>query len=177
MQGESAYLFELASQCAGAISAVQRMNAVLRGGGKPIDFFHHAQAFINHTGVISRILWPPLIHDPNGRARAQARAAHLRTILNVSSPHPLEDRTLRNHLEHFDERLDAWAASTQSFLFVDLNIGPPGSIAAGPPEQVFRQFDPTTNTLSFRGESFDLQALTAAVGTVAQAVARLRNAE
>jgi hypothetical protein len=169
-QAENAYLFELASQCRGAVAAVERMNIVLRSGGLALDFFHHAQAFVNHAGAVSRILWPPFIRDAARRAGAEARAQHLRNVLTIIIPHPLEDRTLRNHLEHFDERLDEWATSTTSFNYVDLNIAPVGAISAGPPEQYFRQFDPTTNTLSFRGDSFDLQAIATAIESVGRAV-------
>ena len=37
---------------------------------------------------------------------AEARGAHLRQLLDVEEDHPLVSRELRNHLEHFDERLD-----------------------------------------------------------------------
>jgi len=34
----------------------------------------------------------------------------------------------RNHFEHFDERLEEWAKSSERHNFVDSNIGPPNMI-------------------------------------------------
>lgn len=78
-RAEKAYLVELESQARGALSAVERMNIFLRAaGGTALDFFHHAQAFINHAGAVSRIFWPPWIRDEGQRAVAEARANHPR---------------------------------------------------------------------------------------------------
>jgi hypothetical protein len=81
----------------------------------------------------------------------------------VRTPHALEDRSLRNHIEHFDERLDTWASSSRSFNFVDLNIMPIGAIQGIPQSEIFRQHDSQTNKFYFRGESFDIQSIGAGV--------------
>src|SRR2546428_224252 len=49
---------------------------------------------------ISKLLWG-----------SHPRRADLRALLGVEDDSPLRVRKLRNDLEHFDERLDEWAAA------------------------------------------------------------------
>ena len=61
-------------------------------------------------------------------------------------------RRLRNHLEHFDERLDAWIANHDGHAFFDMNIV---TGATGFPEKTFlRAID--GDVFKFYGEAFPL---------------------
>ena len=71
---------------------------------------------------------------------------------------------LRNHLEHFDERIDRWVLESERHNSVDMNIGPYGRGPAGlPPGAELRWYDPETRTFYFRGEAFALEPIVAEV--------------
>lgn len=66
-----------------------------------VELLNELQNFILQAAAISRYFWPvKKSHDWRG--------IDLRKRLNVSHESPLRSRELRNELEHFDERLDAY---------------------------------------------------------------------
>ena len=71
----------------------------------------------------------------------------------------LSSRKARNHLEHFDERIQKWDISSQNHMVVDTNIGPLESIQAGTSSIYVRNYDPSTKTLYIYNEEFELQPL------------------
>jgi hypothetical protein len=109
---ESIYLDELISQAKSAISAVARMNITLTGQGRTDEFFRDAQDLLQHAAAMSRILWPPAGKSGPKTTRAKNRGDHLRARLEINESHILKSRTLRDHLEHYDERLDDWAETS-----------------------------------------------------------------
>jgi hypothetical protein len=86
----------------------------------------------------------------------------------VAEDSPLRLRTARDHLEHFDERLEAWARNSRQRNFIDCNIGSPGAIRwEVAPEDYMRHLDPSTMTLMFQRRSYPLRPLVAAVEELA----------
>jgi hypothetical protein len=153
---ESAYLRELGDECEFALLSLQEMNRAFKERNRTVRFFRCAQDFLQHSGAISRIFWPP----PSAGARAKARGAHLKQALGVTDCHPLEKRSLRNHLEHFDERIDDWAESSVNRTIADRIIVPRRQIMSTITEtDIFRMFESDTRHYIFRGEEFDMQAL------------------
>ena len=64
-------------------------------------------------------------------------------------------RRLRNHMEHFDERLDMWVANYDGHPFFDMNIV---TGAKGFPAKAFlRALD--GDTFKFHGEDYPLNLL------------------
>jgi len=64
---------------------------------------------------------------------------------------------MRNHFEHFDERLDRWWEQSSHHGYVDRNIG---MVTAGIEEiNVFRNYFPETGELVFWGDKFNLKAI------------------
>jgi hypothetical protein len=170
---ERVYRREIASECQHALRAAQAIDASLARGLDVPVLFYHLHSFIAHVAAVSRILWPPLKGDAAARARAQARGTDLCSVLGVDNSHPVASRDLRNHLEHYDERLDSWVQeSTHHNLAVDI-VGPAG-VFGGPAmtsQDVFRQFDPAAKSFLFRGEVFPLQP---AVSGLEDLLARLQ---
>lgn len=71
---------------------------------------------LHFAGSVSRIFWP------TGRTRAagKSRCERLRALLDLSEHHPLSKRSLRDDMEHLDERLDAWTEiSPRPFTWVE----------------------------------------------------------
>ena len=158
---ESIYLRELIAQCEFGVGSVQRMNKVLENQGSPSEFFREAGDFLQHSSAVSRLLWPPGSNSRSIKKRAKKRGAHLRNSLEIDDTHSLKERTLRDHFEHFDERLDDWAETSPHKNMVDNMIGPRSAIGGDSikDQDIMRLFDPATKILIFRGERFDVQAL------------------
>jgi hypothetical protein len=75
---------------------------------------------------------------------------------------------LRDHLEHFDERLDHWERTSKRRNFVQDMIGPKNAIAGLEESDMMRWFDNSTLHFRFRGEEFDLQLLARSIEEVQQ---------
>jgi len=88
----------------------------------------------------------------------------LRRSLGVLDESPLRDVAMRNHFEHFDERLDRWWATSKSRNYMDLTMLQPGVGVMGllDDQDMFRVLDPAQSEVVFWGERFNLRAITQA---------------
>ncbi len=132
------------------------------------EIFREVHNLLSNMGIISKILWPPRGRTAEETRRADARGGHLRNLLGIGLEHALRNRTLRNHLEHLDERIDSWSASSESF---NVRLGHIGPIPADPARQrqadgAFGWFDPRSMSYLFMGEVFDLYSLVDAMRDV-----------
>ena len=168
---ERIYVEELLTQCTWALSAVERMNEVLQSpdGGGPQVFFRQAADLLQHAALASKLLWPPGSSIGFKNKRAKSRGLHLRTALQMPEQHVLRSRSLRDHFEHYDERLDDWVVRSPNRIIVNNVIGPRTTIGGNVVQdhEIFKLFDPQTKRLLFRGEPFDLQELVDALVDVA----------
>ncbi len=90
------------------------------------------------------------------------RASLLAGQIDLSDMDLKTFRRLRNHLEHFDERLDMWVANYDGHAFFDMNIV---TGAKGFPTKAFlRALD--GDIFKFHGEDYPLQTLRDAVETL-----------
>ena len=179
---ESIYLEELQTQCEWALAAVNGLNQCLTGGGaeSTANFFRFAAAVLQHAGLASKLLWPP--GSPVGfkNKRAKARAQHLRASLKIDEHHPLKNRSLRDHFEHYDERLDDWLANSPNHIFVNNVIGPRSVIGGNVVQdhEIIKLFNPHTKELVFRGSAYNVQQIVDAVQDVrTRAMSRLEDLE
>ena len=122
----------------------------------------------SHAAVVSRLLWPsrPRKRREEDRASHDRRVAHaanrgkqVRLALGLVDEQPGDQRTLRNHLEHFDERLDDWVLTSYRHTFIDRRVGPSNRMLGPERCDIMRWFDQTDGSFRFRGELFDLKAL------------------
>jgi len=174
---EEAYLAEIILQADYAVLSAQQVNKLLEHQANAAFVFREMYALLSHAAGVSRILWPPWIKDASKREIARVRGQYLRQSLGIGEDHPLRVRVLRDHLEHFDERLDRWSQETTHGGIVDLHIGPTSviggeAIARG---DFLRVYEPERKVFTFRGDEFDIQQLVAATeGAKAAAAARIR---
>ncbi len=122
--------------------------------------WYSVQALLVAAGNISKLLWPPKELLPE-------RGAELRASLSVDENSILQPRTFRNHFEHFDERLEQWATSSERRMFIDSNVGPSGMRLVGglniQPADYLRNFDTTNFAVTFRGDVYHLHLLIDAI--------------
>jgi hypothetical protein len=147
---------EVERQCKFAIMATQDLNLSLQEPDMD-RIWYSVQALLVAVGNVSKLLWPP-------NPKLTGRGAQLRASLSVSDDSPLAPpRVFRNHFEHFDERLESWATSSERGNFVDSNVGPPGMIAGIDPKDFMRNFDTQNLAVTFRGETYPLQPVADAI--------------
>lgn len=125
---------------------------------------------MHHAAAISRIFWPPGCRDKKKKAIAQRRGQALRDELGIKSGHPVQKRTLRDHFEHFDERLDDWAENSRNRNIIGRLFGPRDGVGgdAIDDSDIIHHYDPSTKIYSFRGESFDVQNLVSGINDIHQ---------
>ncbi len=154
------YLGQAKQECELCFHSVRVMDAIIKNEIDD-DFFQHALDLIHHAAAVSRIFWPPRGRNKKSTKRAQKRGQSLRDLLDLKSGHPIQNRSLRDHFEHFDERLDEWAENSKNRNIVQRLFGPRSSIGgdAIQDSDIIHHFDPATNIFGFRGEHYNIQEL------------------
>lgn len=124
--------------------------------------FRDIHSLLTHAGNISKLLW-------GSGKRAVLYKGYRRELGVQEREWLLQSRTLRNALEHYDERLESWGNRN---IVLDLNVGPKQALHIDGPEVIFdRHFDPETMTFSIRDDCISLQELTnevVEIGALAQ---------
>src|SRR5450631_181903 len=127
--------------------------------GTVLDIFLHLQHFLTHAAIVDKIL------DPR---KDSERHRLLADHVDLSSIDLKPFRKLRNHLEHFDERLDRWVSEYDGKPFFDMNLV---TGTKGYPNMAYlRALD--GHKYMFHGENYDLDYLYAALLEISE---RLKN--
>jgi hypothetical protein len=111
------------------------------------------QLIAQQAAALSRYFWPSREREPH-----LSRAAHLRETLEVSDDSALKDRDLRNHLEHFDERLDQVASSGIVGVILPTYVGPRQD-EPQIPTTLFRAYYTDTGEFEVLGHRFSMQPI------------------
>lgn len=75
------------------------------------------QNLLNAVANISKACWG------SGGKRVAQRAS-LRKSLEIDDSSPIRWTTVRNHWEHYDERMDEWWDTSPDHTFIDMNVMP-----------------------------------------------------
>lgn len=158
------FLAEVVSQAESAFLSIGEMNnAIQTPGNGNRQFFRAAHYFLIHTAAISRILW-----SDSKNKEVKKRTAQLRKLLGLPEEHVLRSRRLRNHIEHYDERIDDWIRSSRNHNIVVDMIGPRNAVGGDgiQDQDIFRSYDPSSKCFYFRGELFDIQEIANGISDV-----------
>ena len=126
------------------------------------DLLDRLHGGINHSGAVARYFFPSR-DSPYKATGAQKeihkkRAEYLRKIFNVDATSPLENRGLRNAIEHFDERLDLYLENgLTGNIFPSLILDEPRETDV--PHHIFRAFYLTEGIFQILGERFRVQPI------------------
>lgn len=182
---KSIYVDEIEGQCEYAALAVQHLNNAKQqlntGDAARQKFFYdevfrNIHSFLTHASNVSRMFWPSYPRREKSesderyeirRSITDTRAKALRKEYSLKENNVLKNTSLRNHLEHYDERLDHWSQNSKGRNIATTNIGPLGSISpSSDPLDNMRQFDSGKNIYRFRGEDYDLQEIATAIDEI-----------
>jgi hypothetical protein len=120
------------------------------------------QIILATSANLSKIFWPAYYKDrPEILNKYSMRGKHLRELLLVDKRSPLNSRKLRNHFEHYDERLHDWSDQSKHRILKRRNIVPEGFIQMGDPDQYadMGNLDPTTFTVTFWEDKFEILSI------------------
>ena len=152
---ELVFIGEIVNQAKFADRAAEHLKTTT-DDADPVEIWGAIQSILIAAANVSKILWPP-------RKTSAVRGDTLRKLLDVDDRNPLSDRSLRNHFEHYDERIENWFKGECSAVYIDSRIDPFDSVWGRNPANIHRGYDPLTKTLTFRGESTDLAAILGAL--------------
>jgi hypothetical protein len=129
--------------------------------GNTDDIFFNLHHFIVHIANVDKLLNP---------SQNSKRTAILAGKIDMSGIDLKTFRKLRNHLEHFDERLDKWVTDYDGHAFFDKNIVT--GARAFPRKAFLRALD--GDVFRFHGDEYPLAELKT---TIAILLLRLRAAK
>ncbi|MHB1169474.1 MAG: hypothetical protein ACYC28_09365 [Longimicrobiales bacterium] len=152
---EQVLIGEIVNQSKFAALAADRLASTF----DPVEVWASIQSILVATANVSKILWPV-------RKSSAPRGKQLRELLNVPDESPLFDRTIRNHFEHYDERVEQWFRGAGSAAYRDLSIDPRGPNPWSFTPCSHRQYNPVSQELHFRDESINLAEILAALAEI-----------
>ncbi len=109
------------------------------------------QNIVLQGAALSRYFWPV-------RKGHEARAAHLRDALGMTDGNPLESRSLRNAIEHFDERLDHYLAQGLVGHVFPQFVGPRPK-QDGVPGHFFRAYYLDEGIFGMLGDCYEIEPI------------------
>jgi hypothetical protein len=131
-------------------------------------------AFLNAVANVSKLLWP---HPKRKTAKHfPARGKELREALGVACDSPLQYRTVRNHFEHVDERIEAWWLKSERHNIASRTMGTLEGIEGLEQNEFFEQFDPDQLIVAFQGDVFELQPIADEIATLHIAICEAEKA-
>jgi hypothetical protein len=133
------------------------------------DTVASAHEALGHASALSRFFFPV-----ERKALPRARAAKLRQLFTVSNGSPLQDRELRNALEHFDERLDEYLLGDIAGYIFPAPMVDDASLADEAIGHIFRLVDPKTDTFVLLGKKHPFGSMKHEVARIAEAAKSLR---
>lgn len=159
--------------CQSAIRSIARIEAVFEK--LPLEvteedlrklpthaILNELQNVVVQGAALSRYFWPV-------RKGHEERGKHLREAFGIRDGNPLQERELRNAIEHFDERLDAYLASGMvGYIFPEF-VGPRPS-EDSVPGHFFRAFFVDCGVFRLLGGEFQMEPLAAEILRLGQAL-------
>ena len=110
--------------------------------GSTVMTFFAIQSLIGSAACIRRAMW-------GQDASTNARRLPLRQSLATDDSSPINNPDIRNHFEHFDERIEKWWAVSKQDSFLDLNVLPAGTFTNPVVINEFRHYDPVSGDVTF----------------------------
>jgi hypothetical protein len=130
--------------------------------------WNHLQSFLTASANISKIFWPAYYENRHDESKEYSqRGIDLRNFLNMSNKSVLNNRDLRNHVEHYDERLHDWAKKSKMRAIVARNLS---SVHTDDPYADMANFDMQRYIVSFWGKHYEILPLVEEIRALYQQV-------
>jgi hypothetical protein len=117
------FIFELKHQCNFAITAYSELNIAISNQNAD-KIWSSLELFLIAAAKISIIFW-------SQEKKYNERGEDLRNLLKVDENVAYKKTDPRNHLQHFDQRLEDWYAKSTHHNLADSNIFPETNFMTG----------------------------------------------
>jgi hypothetical protein len=150
---------ETLEQCSYILIAADQLDHRISTQSYDDVFSRELQNFVVSTANVSKLLWG------QGGKIANKRKP-LRDSIEVENSSPLRPTTMRNHFEHIDDRLDRWWSESTNHNIANRNVGPSNMIAGLKDIELFRTYDPSTDSVRFWGDAYNLKEIVEEVNRI-----------
>ncbi|MEY8869011.1 hypothetical protein AB9K24_05855 [Meridianimaribacter flavus] len=154
----SVYLSEIVFQVKIAQQAASRL-PVDPGNFDHIEVWCSIQSILGATANVSKILWP-------SSKKSQERGEELRELLGIDENSIIADRDIRNHFEHYDERIERLFQGKSSVSFIDLAFNPFKPQKWETPKYYQRAYNQVDRIVTFQNETLDLKEVLIALENI-----------
>jgi hypothetical protein len=159
------YIEAMLFNTSSALTSVESINATLEAiaedqAGELFQRLDHRalldelQNVVVHAAALSPYFWPTSTNND----RYTARGEQLRAALGIAEDSPLKGRQLRNHIEHFDEKLDEYLKEGIAGHILPEYVGLMRE-PDGVPVHHFRAYYLDTGTFEMLGKRYDVQPI------------------
>jgi hypothetical protein len=163
---ESFYIESMLFVTESALQSVKLANEALKKiADESGDFNQNQSQILNYLqnivvqgAALSRYFWPV-------RKEHKLRGQKLRKAYKVTESSPLKSRDLRNEIEHFDEKLDAYLAGGIFGVILPQYIGPLPNVSAIP-SHVFRAYYTDKAVIEILGKRYEINPITKEIGRI-----------
>lgn len=131
------------------------------------DLLSHLQNVVMQAAALSRYFWPV-------RNAHAERGTELRRALRVGDDSPLRSRDLRNAIEHFDERLDAFLAGGLVGHILPEYVGPLVE-SRDVPVHLFRAYYLDVGVFELLGRRYEMNPIAIEVGRVHELLRKMNS--
>lgn len=154
------------------LDAFDAFAEALKGSSGILAIFELQEA-LAHAGAVSRFFWPSMgTRDTPAGRHAKARGEKLRNAFGITETHPLHSRSLRNAIEHFDERLDDFLQRDPYGTLVTEHVGP-HQLVDVEAVHVLRLVDPEEKVFVLFGERHSFAGIRDSLGEIANRAIQL----
>lgn len=129
-------------------------------------FWYYCQNLIIYSGNLSKILWGVRSNNKLVNETRMKERCELRFLLSVKENSPIKNRSLRNALEHADEKLEAFSNNERNIV-IDKYFGPPRNLISFDDDSIYdaskeknlRYYNPETRVFYFYGTKTNIERL------------------
>ncbi|PEJ48206.1 hypothetical protein CN692_24170 [Bacillus sp. AFS002410] len=149
------FQMEIKNQCEFALHSIESINKLMKPPLASFDsneVWFYIQSFLTSTANISKLLF-------GTKNQISISRKPLRESLGVSEGSVIKIRDMRNHFEHFDERIEKWNKTSVRHNFADKLIGPTNMIQGLEQGDHFRHLDTSKGSIRFNGEEYLVQPI------------------
>lgn len=151
------------------VAAFQRFTEYTKANRTPSEIVASVHEALGHGAALSRFFFPV-----EKKALPRVRGARLRQLFAISNRSALENRSLRNAIEHFDERLDEYLlADISGYIFPSAMVDD-ADLADDEVGHIFRLVDPKTETFVLFGQKYSFGAMRSEVERIAALAQSMR---
>lgn len=121
-----------------------------------VGFVHEA---LGHAAALSRFFWPSGLGNKSLSKLRKARAKTLKDLYGIDNHSALKNRSLRDSLEHYDERLDRYLLENEAGTFFPTAIIGNADLADDSVGNIFRLVDPVKKVFVVMGAKHEFGAI------------------